>query len=74
MVLLGIAPDAAEVEYGWIQPSEPIAGPSASQVYRVHRFPTIQFGSSLSLRRRVGSLSAPRPMDIAPPRPAYSPG
>lgn len=38
VVLLGIEPDTAEVEYGWIEPGEPIAGPWASQVYRVHRF------------------------------------
>ncbi len=38
VVLLGIAPDTAEVEYGWIEPGAPIAGPWVSPVHRVHRF------------------------------------
>ncbi len=34
IVLLGIAPDRAEPDYGWIEPGEPIVGP----VRRVRRF------------------------------------
>lgn len=36
IVLLGITPDGPEVEYGWIEPGEPILGPQA--LYRVGRF------------------------------------
>jgi mannose-1-phosphate guanylyltransferase len=38
VVLLGIGPDTAEVEYGWIEPGDRITGPWAPEVYRVRRF------------------------------------
>jgi mannose-1-phosphate guanylyltransferase len=38
VVLLGIAPDRAEVEYGWIEPAELIRGRWAWPIYRVRRF------------------------------------
>ncbi len=38
VVLLGIAPDRPEVEYGWIEPAELILGHSPWPVYRVRRF------------------------------------
>lgn len=39
LVLLGIAPDTPEVEYGWIEPGEPVVvGPRASNLFRVRRF------------------------------------
>jgi mannose-1-phosphate guanylyltransferase len=36
VILLGIAPENPEVEYGWIEPDEPIPGPG--RLYRVRRF------------------------------------
>src|SRR5436190_325794 len=36
--LLGVAPDRAETEYGWIEPSELLLGPSPSPLYAVRRF------------------------------------
>jgi mannose-1-phosphate guanylyltransferase len=36
VILLGLDPESPEVEYGWIEPSEPIPGPS--RVYGVRRF------------------------------------
>jgi mannose-1-phosphate guanylyltransferase len=38
VVLLGIAPDRPEVEYGWIEPAEPILGRWSWPIYRVRRF------------------------------------
>jgi len=38
VVLLGIAPDRPEVEYGWIEPAELILAASPWPVYRVRRF------------------------------------
>jgi mannose-1-phosphate guanylyltransferase len=38
VVLLGIAPDRPEVEYGWIEPAEVILGRSPWPIYRVRRF------------------------------------
>ncbi|MCI0407980.1 MAG: hypothetical protein L0191_05345 [Acidobacteria bacterium] len=38
VVLLGITPDRSEVEYGWIEPAEPIVGEGAGAVCRVRRF------------------------------------
>ena len=38
VVLLGIMPDRPEVEYGWIEPAEPIVGEGAGAVCRVRRF------------------------------------
>ncbi len=38
VVMLGIAPDRAEVEYGWIEPAELILGQWPWPVYRVRRF------------------------------------
>src|SRR5258706_9775070 len=37
-VLLGIAPDRPEVEYGWIEPAELILGRWSWPIYRVRRF------------------------------------
>lgn len=36
VVLLGLEPESPEVEYGWIEPAEPIHG--QSRVFKVHRF------------------------------------
>jgi mannose-1-phosphate guanylyltransferase len=38
LVLLGIAPDSPEVGYGWIEPGEPLAGPSWLGLRRVQHF------------------------------------
>lgn len=38
VVLLGIAPSRAEVQYGWIEPAESIFGPWSRDVYAVRRF------------------------------------
>jgi len=38
VVLLGIAPESPEVEYGWIEPAEPIPTPEPAALYRVGRF------------------------------------
>ena len=39
MILLGVAPDRAETEYGWIEPAELLLGPpSPSPLYAVRRF------------------------------------
>ena len=38
VVLLGIAPDRPETEYGWIEPAEVILGPGPRPIYRVRRF------------------------------------
>jgi mannose-1-phosphate guanylyltransferase len=38
VVLLGIAPDRPEVEYGWIEPAELILGRWSWPIYRVRRF------------------------------------
>ena len=37
-ILLGITPESAEVEYGWIEPAEPIPAPEPAPLYRVGRF------------------------------------
>jgi mannose-1-phosphate guanylyltransferase len=38
VVLLGIAPDAAETQYGWIEPGDPLAVSQPGTVSRVRRF------------------------------------
>lgn len=38
VVLLGIAPDRPEAEYGWIEPAEVMLGPWPRPIYRVRRF------------------------------------
>jgi mannose-1-phosphate guanylyltransferase len=38
VVLLGIAPREPEVEYGWIEPGDPVAGWMPSAFYQVRRF------------------------------------
>jgi mannose-1-phosphate guanylyltransferase len=38
VVLLGIAPDAAETEYGWIEPGDPIVAGRPGGLFRVRRF------------------------------------
>jgi mannose-1-phosphate guanylyltransferase len=38
VVLLGIAPDRPETEFGWIEPAELLLGEGPWPVYRVHRF------------------------------------
>jgi mannose-1-phosphate guanylyltransferase len=38
VVLLGIPPEAPEVEYGWIEPGIPLGSPVPDTVYRVSRF------------------------------------
>jgi mannose-1-phosphate guanylyltransferase len=50
VVLLGISPDSPEVEYGWIEPADPIRANQALTLYRVHRFwekPTLALAESL---------------------------
>jgi len=38
VVLLGIAPDTHETEYGWIEPAELLPGPGGLSLYQVRRF------------------------------------
>lgn len=38
VILLGIAPESPEVEYGWIEPAEPIPAPERVALCRVRRF------------------------------------
>ena len=38
VLLLGIAPDTHETEYGWIEPGELLPGPGRSGLYEVERF------------------------------------
>lgn len=38
VVLLGVAPESPEVEYGWIEPAEPIREHEPGALYRVRRF------------------------------------
>lgn len=38
LILLGIAPETPEVEYGWIEPGSAIQSWDASDLFRVHRF------------------------------------
>jgi mannose-1-phosphate guanylyltransferase len=38
VTLLGITADSPEVEYGWIEPAEPILGHGPSPLFRVRRF------------------------------------
>lgn len=37
-LLLGIAPDTDETEYGWIEPGDPLPAPRRSELYQVGRF------------------------------------
>src|SRR5262249_8871019 len=38
VALLGLAPDRAETEYGWIEPAQPVIGPAGPSSYGVRRF------------------------------------
>jgi len=38
IILLGIQPDSPEVQYGWIEPGDPVPVGSPDPVYRVRRF------------------------------------
>ena len=38
VILLGITPDNAEVEYGWIEPADPLLRIDSSSLHRVRRF------------------------------------
>jgi mannose-1-phosphate guanylyltransferase len=38
VVLLGMSPDRAETEYGWIEPGDAVPGSTAWPIYRVRRF------------------------------------
>lgn len=38
VILLGLTPESPEVEYGWIEPAEPIPAPGPGVLYRVGRF------------------------------------
>jgi mannose-1-phosphate guanylyltransferase len=38
VILLGITPDSADLEYGWIEPSDPLLRIDSSSLYRVRRF------------------------------------
>jgi mannose-1-phosphate guanylyltransferase len=38
LVLLGVRPDSAETEYGWIEPGAALALPDGQTLYRVSRF------------------------------------
>lgn len=38
VILLGMAPDTPETDYGWIQPGAPLGGPLARSFFRVDRF------------------------------------
>ena len=38
VVLLGVPPDRAETEYGWIEPGDAVPGSQAWAIYRVRRF------------------------------------
>jgi mannose-1-phosphate guanylyltransferase len=38
VILLGITPERPEVEYGWIEPAQPILARGAATLYRVRRF------------------------------------
>ena len=38
VILLGVTPNNAEVEYGWIEPSDPLLSVDSSSFYRVRRF------------------------------------
>lgn len=56
LILLGITPDVAEVEYGWIEPGEPILTAGGSMISRVRRFwekPSEDFARAL---QRKGCL------------------
>lgn len=53
VVLLGIVPDRAEVEYGWIEPAESIAGMVDVSLFRVGAFwekPVLRTAQSLFVR------------------------
>jgi mannose-1-phosphate guanylyltransferase len=56
VVLLGIAAERPETQYGWIEPSDPICGPWRQDVYRVRRF--VEKPSAAEARRlqAAGSL------------------
>lgn len=50
VVLLGIAPSSAEVEYGWIEPGAPLTNRISRAVFRVSRFwekPDLSLASAL---------------------------
>ena len=50
VILLGITPDSPEVEYGWIEPADPIPVNQALTIYRVRHFwekPTSALAESL---------------------------
>jgi mannose-1-phosphate guanylyltransferase len=38
VTLLGITPDRAETEYGWIEPAQPLVGPRGQRFFGVRRF------------------------------------
>ena len=38
VILLGIAPEGPEVEYGWIEPADQIIGTETAVLYRIRRF------------------------------------
>src|SRR5262249_20841349 len=53
VVLLGIAADRPETEYGWIQPGDAVANQSSWPIYRVQRFwekPTAEVAGQLAGR------------------------
>jgi mannose-1-phosphate guanylyltransferase len=53
VVLLGIVPDGPEIEYGWIEPAESVAGLDAVSLFRVYRFwekPALKTAERLFMR------------------------
>ena len=53
IILLGIVPTGPEVDYGWIQPGEPVCGVLDGALFRVQRFwekPAIDLGKQLLLQ------------------------
>ena len=53
VVLLGIAPNSPEVEYGWIEPGAPLTNQAFGNVFEVSRFwekPNLSLASSLMQR------------------------
>ncbi len=54
VILLGVVPTAPEVEYGWIQPGEPVPGVPDGTLLRVRRFwekPRLEIAKDLLARR-----------------------
>lgn len=54
VVLLGITPDSPEVEYGWIEPGQPIPERHGHRLCRVRRFwekPALELARALRARR-----------------------